>query len=191
VRFLALAAAGAVDAEALEVAAASLARHIGVTALRTDPLPEPTFAYDAARRQYSSPALMQAALARVPDGAEKFLVLTEADTFIPMLSFVFGQAQLNGTVAVLSLARLRPEFHGLAGSRKLFLVRVAKEAIHEVGHTYGLTHCLDVRCAMSLSTNLRQLDAKGAAFCRSCAMLIGEAVRTGGLGRFGDDGGEA
>jgi archaemetzincin len=176
VGILALAAAGAVDGEALDVARASLAGRIGLPAERTTPLAPPTYAYDAERRQFSSTLIMREGLAHFPAGAEKLLVVTEADIFIPMLSFVYGQAQLDGPVAVLSLARLRQEFYGLPANRSLLLVRVAKEALHEVGHTFGLTHCMDPGCAMSLATNIRQLDAKGRDFCASCAILIRETV---------------
>lgn len=176
-RYLALAAAGAVDGEALDVARASLAGRIGLPAEHATALPAPTYAYDAQRKQFSSTLIMRTALAHLPPGAEKLLVVTEADIFIPMLSFVFGQAQLDGFVAVLSLARLRQEFYGLPANRSLLLVRVAKEALHEIGHTFGLTHCVDTGCAMSLATNIRQLDAKGRDFCPTCAILIRETVR--------------
>jgi archaemetzincin len=177
VGFLALAAAGEVDREAFDVARAALASRIGLPAEGGPPLPDPSYAYDAQRHQFSSTLIMQTALTKIPAGAEKLLVVTEADLFIPMLSFVFGQAQLDGPVAVLSFARLRQQFHGLPANRSLFLVRVAKEALHEIGHTFGLTHCVDSGCTMSLATSIRQLDAKGATYCESCAILIGEALR--------------
>jgi len=177
VRHLGLGAAGTVDGEALDLAAASLAARIGLPVRRTPSFPAPTYAYDPRRRQFSSTLIMHHALARIPEGAEKLLVVTECDIFIPMLSFVFGQAQLDGPVAVLSLARLRQEFHGLPPNRSLFLVRVAKEAVHEVGHTFGLTHCPDRQCVMSLATNVAQLDAKGGDLCTGCAILMGETIR--------------
>jgi archaemetzincin len=174
---IALAAAGPVDGEALDLAEARLASRIGLPTSRLAPLPDPSYAFDTARKQFSSTLIMRDALGRRPAGATKLLVVTENDLFIPMLSFVFGQAQLHGPVALLSLARLRQEFYGLPPNRSLFLVRVGKEALHEIGHTFGLTHCLDPGCAMALATNVSQLDAKGSDFCDSCAILVREAVR--------------
>ena len=115
-------------------------------------------------------------LARMcPADALKLLAVTGRDLFIPVLTFVFGQAQLGGRVAVVSLARLRQEFYGLAPNREILLERAVKEALHETGHTFGLVHCADRSCAMSLATNVRQIDVKQAAFCASCAAQLRRA----------------
>ena len=97
---------------------------------------------------------------------------TERDLFVPVLSFVYGQAQLGGRVAVVSLARLRPEFHGLPPAPAALARRAATEAVHEVGHTFGLVHCLDRRCPMSLSIDLADLDGKTATPCAACGVLL-------------------
>ena len=171
-----LAAAGVVDGEALNAAQECIDRVLGATVRRVGPLPEPMYAFDSARGQYSSTLILRDAIARRPADAGKFLVVTERDIFIPMLSFVYGQAQLGGAVAILSLARLRQEFYGLAPNRGLFLTRVRKETLHELGHTYGLTHCEDAGCTMALSTDVGQLDVKGGEFCSGCAILLREAL---------------
>ena len=136
-------------------------------------LPEPEFAYDGGRRQYGSVPVLRELLARRPGDAWKLVGLTGKDLFIPMLTFVFGQAQLDGDTAVVSLARLRQEFYGLPPDPGLLLARARKEALHEAGHLLGLVHCEERRCAMSLATNIRQLDGKSAGFCESCASLLG------------------
>ncbi len=130
------------------------------------------FAYDPQRNQYGSiPALEW--LARVcPRDAGKLLAVTERDLFIPVLTFVYGHAQLGGRVAVLSLARLRQEFYGLPLSRPVLLERAAKEGLHEAGHMFGLAHCKERECVMSLATNVRQIDSKGTAFCARCAARV-------------------
>jgi hypothetical protein len=84
-------------------------------------------------------------------------------------------------VAVLSLARLRQEFYGLPPNRPLFLMRIRKEVLHELGHTAGLTHCDDRLCTMALSTNIQQLDAKGSDFCDGCSVLLREGIADAGL----------
>jgi archaemetzincin len=132
-------------------------------------VPDFDFAYDAARAQYASIAALERLARGCPDDAAKLLAVTSRDLFIPVLTFVFGQAQLNGRVGVVSLARLRQEFYGLPPDREIYLERARKEALHETGHLFGLVHCTDPACAMSLSTGVRQIDRKEAAFCRPCA----------------------
>lgn len=130
------------------------------------------FAYDAQRNQYGSIPVLEMLARTAPPDALKVLAVTERDLFIPVLTFVFGQAQLGGRVAVVSLARLRQEFYGLPPDREVFLGRTLKEALHETGHMFGLVHCADRGCAMSLATNARQIDLKQAGFCEACASRL-------------------
>jgi len=138
------------------------------------------FAYDAARGQYASIPVLEMLLRRCPEDARKLLAVTGRDLFIPVLTFVFGHAQLGGKVGVISLARLDQGFYGLAPDREVLLERADKEALHEAGHMFGLVHCAERRCAMSLATNVRQIDIKDNAFCAQCAgrlrKQIGEQV---------------
>jgi archaemetzincin len=113
-----------------------------------------------------------------PDDALRVLGVTERDLFIPVLTFVFGHAQLGGRAAVVSLARLRQEFYGLEPNRQMLLDRARKEALHEAGHTFGLVHCPDRNCAMALSTRVQQIDEKRAAFCRVCTRQLSHGVVT-------------
>lgn len=178
--FIALATAGEVDGEAAAYAELCLGSTFGMEARRLEGLPPPEYAFDPARGQYSSTLILRDALRRVPPDAAKLLVVTESDLFIPMLSFVYGQAQLDGAVAVVSLARLHQEFYGLPRNRPLLLVRLRKEALHEVGHAFGLTHCEDRLCTMSLSTSIQQLDTKGSDFCEGCGVVLREATAAAG-----------
>jgi archaemetzincin len=138
-------------------------------------LPGVEFAFDAARRQYRSMDVLEMLARYCPADAWKLLAVTERDLFVPVLTFVFGQAQLGGRFAVVSLARLRQEFYGLAPNPEILLERAAKEALHETGHTFGLVHCVDRSCAMSLATNVRQIDGKQAAWCPACAAQVRRA----------------
>ena len=147
---------------------AALGDAFSLPVVRRNPMDEPALAFTAARAQWSSTAFLEALLGRVPKGAARLLGVTERDLFVPVLSFVYGQAQLGGRVAVVSLARLRPEFHGLPPAPATLARRAATEAVHEVGHTFGLVHCLDRRCPMSLSIDLVDLDGKTATPCPSC-----------------------
>jgi archaemetzincin len=136
----------------------------------------PGYAYDAARRQYSSELILRAIIKRTPENALRLLAVTGVDLFIPMLTFVYGQAQLNGKVSVVSTARMHQEFYSLPGNQKLTLSRIAKESIHELGHTFGLTHCSNPSCPMSIATGLEQLDAKGDLLCDGCVGLLHDTL---------------
>ncbi len=170
-RYLYVGATPEVEEEALTAVRDRMAAEFGAPVRELD-LPAIEFAFDRGRRQYGSIPVLEM-LGRVcPADALKVLAVTEHDLFIPVLTFVFGHAQLGGKVAVISLARLRQEFYGLAPNREIFVERAHKEALHEVGHTFGLVHCADRSCAMALGTNIRQIDGKRAAFCAACAARL-------------------
>lgn len=146
-----------------------VAGYFACEARRLAPLAIPAAARDEARGQHDATAIMRAALPLCPPTATRLLVVTGHDIYIPMLTFIFGQAQVDGPAAVLSLARLRQEFHGLPPHRELFIERVLKEVLHELGHTFGLVHCGDRRCAMALSINVTNIDLKRGELCDACA----------------------
>ena len=161
--------------DALLVAIVDSLRHCyGVEVERRAALGEPGFAWDEERRQFSAPLILRRLLDGDATGKDKLLAVTQQDLYIPMLSFVYGQAQLGGQVAVVSTARLRTDYYGLPPDEELLRVRARKEALHEVGHLFGLVHCPDVNCAMALSTGIRQLDKKQPSLCAGCAALAGE-----------------
>ena len=169
---VAVRAVGPVDESALSSLERMLSRRYAADVTRLDPVGEPADALDPKRKQYSSVAMLKRLIETAGPGEGKVLGVTERDLFIPMLTFVFGQAQLTGRFALISLARLRQEFYGLPGSQALLEERAAKEAVHELGHAFGLAHCPDASCPMSLSTTIRQVDAKGEEFCGTCASLL-------------------
>jgi archaemetzincin len=139
------------------------------------------FAFDTSRGQYSSRAVLAALLRREGAAGERILGVTGLDLFMPVLTFVFGEAQLRGQAAVVSTCRLAPTFYGLAADRELLQERLQKEAVHELGHTYGLLHCADTRCVMRRSTYVEELDSKDVGFCTRCLGQI--AGQSGGKGR--------
>ena len=124
-------------------------------------------AYDERRRQHHSTALLDAlARARRPEW-DRLLGVADVDLFVPELNFVFGEGDPSRGVAVFSLSRLRGT--GTAKEAELFARRAATEAVHELGHAYGLTHCQRPRCVMWFSNSLAETDRKGAQFCRTHA----------------------
>ena len=98
--------------------------------------------------------------------ADKILMITDVDLYAPGLNFIFGEAELGGKSALLSIHRLDPAFYG-EHSPSLFRERVVKEAIHELGHTFGLSHCTN-DCAMKFSSNILEVDSKPAKYCDTC-----------------------
>lgn len=167
---------GPLQTERLDDAERFVRMVFGFPTERLSPLPDAAFAYDEHRSQYSSSLILKELAQSLPPGVGRLVGITEYDIFIPMLKFVFGQAQLGGTTALISLARLRQEFYGMPPDEELMTIRLRKVVVHELGHTFGLTHCSDARCVMILSTNLEQLDAKLDAFCESCELILRDRV---------------
>lgn len=154
-----------------------VARTYGFTTRRLAPLPLPDDAHDEGRGQYDATVLLRAGLSAAPPGVARLIVVTEFDIFVPMLTFIFGQAQVNGPGAILSLARLRQEFYGLPPRRDLLVERAVKETMHELGHTFGLVHCRDLSCAMALSINVTNIDIKRGEYCQACAANLADRLQ--------------
>jgi archaemetzincin len=128
------------------------------------------FAYDPLRGQYHSTAII-GSLRKAPAENSRLLGVAEVDLFVPIFTFVFGEAQLgpaNATAAIVSLHRLRQDFYGLPANDPLLSARLLKEAMHEIGHTLGLRHCRDYRCVMSSSPAVENIDLKSPRFCTPC-----------------------
>ena len=142
----------------------------------------PDSAYDAKRKQYQSVEIMKMLAQSAPRDASRILGVTDVDLAIPMLSFLFGQAQFEGPVAVVSLCRLHQEFYGLPAQESLLRERTVKEVLHELGHTFGLVHCSEPTCAMSLGTHIELVDAKAERYCARCGLrLVHRFSREGGV----------
>jgi len=135
-------------------------------------LPDLAFAFDASRDQYGSRPVLAALLRERADGAEKVLGITGLDLFVPVLTFVFGEAQLSGRAAVVSSCRLANEFYGMRPDPEALQERIEKEAVHELGHTFGLVHCPDGLCVMRSSTYVEELDLKDVGFCMECSTRL-------------------
>lgn len=137
-------------------------------------LPVPESAYDPKRKQFQSVEIMKGLAEVVPRDADRVLGVTEVDLAIPMLSFLFGQAQLDGRIAIISLCRLHQEFYGLPADAQTLRERTTKEVLHELGHTFGLVHCNDSKCVMSLATHIGLVDSKEEKYCERCGMQLVE-----------------
>ena len=140
-------------------------------------IPVPPESFEARRNQYYSTKILKEMLGDVPQDALKLLGVTGVDLCIPILTYVFGEAQVGGTAAVVSLARLRQEHYGLTPDRPLLLERLRKECLHELGHTFGLYHCPSRDCVMHLSNTVVDVDTRGGDFCSGCQTVV--ASKTG------------
>ena len=130
--------------------------------------PQASYAYNKRRNQYCSDLVLRELETLDLGKTKKILGLVDLDLYTPGLNFVFGQASMGGRACLIALPRLRQEFYGLKGPRSLFYERVLKEAVHELGHSFGLNHCRNRRCVMYFSNCLADTDYKGKEFCEAC-----------------------
>ncbi len=128
--------------------------------------------FDAYRKQYNANELLKETATLAPANALKTIGLFRVDLFIPILTYIFGQAIFQGPTAVASLHRLKNEFYGLKKDDALVLERFKKVVVHELGHAFGLKHCHQYGCVMNSSTYVEELDQKSIDFCRKCAMEL-------------------
>jgi archaemetzincin len=159
---------GEIDREVLDVIASRLHAAFGCDTVIHPAVPVPSQAYNPARRQYRSTEVVRLLKKSTSRGRDRVLGIIDLDLYVPDLNFVFGEADDTAGVAVISLTRLRQEFYDRRPDRAIFLLRAAKEAVHELGHTIGFGHCPDPRCIMHFSNSLDDTDRKGPGFCPRC-----------------------
>lgn len=155
----------------------------------------PARGYNHRREQYNSPAVLKAVIQELEKSAGSAspayrLLVTACDLYTEELNFVFGQAQPGKSTAIISLARLEQErgtdlafviglgvSENAEGTEKIsttFFERTVKEAVHEIGHLKGLSHCPDSGCVMHFSNSLRDTDRKSRYFCSICRSTLGD-----------------
>ncbi len=161
---------GRVDALAVSVVAANLQTLIGLNAAELPPHPDPEYAYLPLRSQYSAGQIIKA-LESIDKGARFKLGIVQCDICTPILKFVFGESQLGGKAAVISLHRLRDK-----DSARTYL-RAAKIGLHETGHLLGIGHCRTPDCLMAFVSSIEKLDALPARFCTACEYEISRSFK--------------
>ena len=153
-------------ADLLRPLGTALRRSFGLVCEEHPPSFDPEIAFDPGRGQYNSRTLLAQLLHTAPH--ERVLGVAGVDLFVPVLTFVLGEAQLGGRAAIVSIHRLRNEPYGLPEDPPLLLERLVKEAVHELGHNHGLLHCPMTRCVMSSSAGVEEVDLKSDRFCDRC-----------------------
>ena len=134
----------------------------------------PEEAFNKTRQQYRSDMILNEIrkYAAKTKTVDHILGIADIDIFMQELNFVFGQAECPGTAALISLLRLKPEYYGNSSNMELFVERASKEAVHELGHTLGLTHCSNPFCVMHFSNSIFDTDRKQSLFCDKCQLKV-------------------
>ena len=159
---------GGVDDCLLEDLRAALPKRLPVRAeilpLKLDPTP----CYHRERQQFHSSEILERMHCLVRPRDFRFLAVAAVDLYIPILKYVFGEAQMGGPCAVVSTYRLRQEFYGLDQDDSLLRERLRKECVNELGHTLNLRHCQDYQCAMASSHSVEWIDMRQNRLCDAC-----------------------
>lgn len=129
-------------------------------------------AYSQERNQYFSSQIIADLTEKTKSVKGKVLAITEFDLYVPVLTFIFGEAQLNGKHSLVSVCRLHEEFYSGMSNDNLLFERTIKEILHEIGHNFGLRHCVDWDCVMHSSQGIEEVDIKGSSYCRSCVKSV-------------------
>jgi archaemetzincin len=164
---IALVPVGDVDEGLLESLGAPLEEIFSQKIRIADKIQLPKGSWHRNRGQYLASSIL-AVLPPPSSSADRVLGIIDVDLFAQGLNFVFGQADVAGRRAVISVYRLRQEFYGLPHDEDIFRQRALKEAVHELGHTYGLGHFPNPECVMHFSNTLSDTDLKGWKFCSVC-----------------------
>ncbi|AEA46231.1 archaemetzincin family Zn-dependent metalloprotease [Archaeoglobus veneficus] len=155
---------GIVDVTVLDFLQSNLAKVFGeCDVLHMGKIPPE--AYNPMRGQYNSTTILENL--EPAEGCHVLLGVTEEDIYAGKLNFVFGEAELNGSRAIISLSRLNPNIYGMKNGDSL-KIRALKEAMHEIGHVLGLAHCSNPRCVMHFSNSIFDTDAKDWKYCDVC-----------------------
>lgn len=176
-KFLYLIPFGKIDGKILEKLGGDLKKNFDLLTKIVSAIEIPDYTYNKDRKQHDGSKILQELKRLEFLDAEKILGICNVDLFSEDLNFIFGLAETPGNVALISLYRLSPKFYYKKLDLKvndweIFYQRVLKEAVHELGHTYGLSHCPDTRCVMHFSNIISDTDTKQNSFCPKCGKLF-------------------
>jgi archaemetzincin len=167
---------GDLSAELIEAIAGEIKRVFGFSTETESVLQDLAFALDQNRNQYHSTLILNQLAAKSPGRAIRVIAIAQVDLFIPILTHVYGEAQLGGTACIVSTYRLNEGRSGMHISPK-YIDRVVKEAIHELGHTFRLRHCPEHTCIMHYCRNEEDVDRKSDQLCRYCKVMLEDEIK--------------
>lgn len=173
---------GPVDPEIIQHLRRAIGELFALEVRILPPKPLPLKVYHVTRNQHHSTQLLEYLLADGDYGEiSRVLGITAVDLYIPIFTFVFGEAQLDGKAAVISIFRPRGDASGVRAPHSVFLGRLLKLSMHELGHTFGLPHCRRDGCLMGFAANLEKLDEKKLEFCDYCRILLEDHLEWNGM----------
>lgn len=167
---------GTVDGTAVSVTAANLQAVAGLPADVMPAQPAPANAFSPSRRQYNAWTIIDILEKDRPENRLR-LGVTGHDLFVPIFSYVIGEARIGGGAAVVSIHRLRHGAYGAIAPLSRVYARLAKVALHEIAHVLGLTHCHENDCLMRFSLDAAHIDQLATMFCPACEMAMAGARR--------------
>ncbi|KAB2909916.1 MAG: hypothetical protein LC102_11745 [Ignavibacteriales bacterium] len=129
-------------------------------------------AFNEQRQQYYTPDILKHLHDQNNGNSVYRMAILNVDIFNPVFKYLYGEAQLNGRISVVSLFRLHEELYTGQADSALLFQRALKEVYHEFGHNLGLIHCLDWDCVMHTSTSVEEIDIKGGFYCSNCFRQI-------------------
>jgi archaemetzincin len=134
----------------------------------------PSNLFDNSRNQYLSDKLLSWLQQTLkPSTDTKVLAVCDFDAYFGKFNYCFGEAIIGGNVSAIYLKRLLPTNSNNNGDPQiLFQNRIVKEAIHEIGHTFGLRHCTRDLCIMFKSKTIADTDKKCKGFCGPCLNIL-------------------
>jgi archaemetzincin len=162
--------------ELIETVGKEIQRIFGFATAVRPFLTDLTFAFDSNREQYHSTSIIKRLADDAPEWALKVLAMVDVDLFIPILTHVYGEAQLGGKACIVSTYRLNTE-PWRHNSREKLLERMVKESIHELGHTFDLRHCPDPKCSMHYCRSEDDVDLKSGTLCRYCRVMLHDEIK--------------
>lgn len=167
---------GRVPAVAPRVVAAHIHAFFGLPAEVLPSLPAPVYALDAGRMQFDAGKIIQRLERETFAGCRKWIGVVEGDLFVPIFTYVLGEARQGGKCALVSICRLAEKGDSGAAAQPTILERCAKVALHELGHLFGIVHCHDPLCLMHISGDIDELDQRHLALCRYCRRQLDQRL---------------
>lgn len=157
-----------IDAGLLTRLALCLEERFLFTCVVRAPLRLPKSALNSVRKQLFFGSAVTKLTTAYETQDEIVLGVTDYDLYKTSHQFIFGSSSAAQRCAVVSIHRLRAEFYGEPADENALFQRLLKEAVHELGHTVGLKHCYNARCAMYYSNSVFDTDNKHSHFCETC-----------------------
>ena len=170
-------AVGNVSVTPLKVITAHISGYLNLSAEMLPPLAHPAYALDAQRRQYNAAVIISKLESITFHPYDKIVAVVDVDLFVPIFTHVFGEARQGGNTALVSMYRLEKKGKDQSPASSMALERAAKIALHELGHLYDLSHCMDSKCLMHFAGDLEDLDRTPLYLCRYCTAFFRDAVK--------------